>query len=438
MKPKNKLQEQIVKYSRSLPPLSCYQSDQAIKQAALHIAKHNSKDQYVCLDCGCSWNGERAEDVTCPICGTKLEVSRDRQRNYLDRAYFAVVKKCHDLQVVRMFLITTRLRYGEIARHTIAEAFQVWITSEGKRVIVGHARNAISRYCDSWNWRSDMEIRSESVAHSLTPYKIVGRTSVIPKLVRNGFKGNLHGCGPAQLFCGLLTNSKIETLWKAGQYKLAGAALYDYLNLDNIWPSVKIAIRNKYIIPDALLWNDMLRNLHHLGKDLRNPKYVCPEDLKKAHDYWLDQYRIKEAKEARVREQQRRDSDLKKFMADQKRLEEEETKFKESKSRFLNLKFQDEEITITPLQSVREFFDEGQLMRHCVFDNKYYQKSNCLIFHAMVDNTSVATIELSLTSFKIIQCRGVHNSVPPYDERIRALINNHMNEIIKLTQKQTA
>lgn len=438
MKPKNKFQKQILKYSQSLPPLSPYQRNQAIKHVAPHIAKHNSKKQYICLDCGHIWTGERAEKVTCPHCSAKLKVSLDRRRKYRHRAYFAVVTKCHGLQVVRIFLLDAQLKQGKSVRYDIDEVFQTWITPEGKTTIVGLKRNTLSMYYDSWVWGSGMEIRAESFAHHVNPFKIIGRTSVIPEIARNGFKGDFHGINPKDLFVNLLISNKVETAWKAGQYELVDYAISCHVSLASNWPSIKIAIRNKYYISDASMWWDLLRDLHVLGKDLRNPKFVCPENLHEAHDYWINQRRIKEAKEERIREQRRRELDIQKYLENQEKVKQEEGKYREDKSRFLDLKFQDNEITVTPLQSVREFLDEGHLMHHCVFSNKYYEKSDSLILHAVIDNVSIATIELSLDSFKIIQCRGVHNSVPPHNDRIRALIEKHLNEIIKITQKQIA
>ena len=90
MKPKNKLQREVLKLSQSLPELNDYQRKDAIKKVAPHIAKYNSKKEYVCLDCGHSWTGDEAKNVICPHCHAQLEVDKSRKWNYCDKSYFAI------------------------------------------------------------------------------------------------------------------------------------------------------------------------------------------------------------------------------------------------------------------------------------------------------------------------------------------------------------
>ena len=41
---------------------------------------------------------------------------------------------------------------------------------------------------------------------------------------------------------------------------------------------------NGYIVQDASMWEDYMDLLLHFGKDVHNPKYICPIDLRDAHD----------------------------------------------------------------------------------------------------------------------------------------------------------
>lgn len=138
MKPRTNLQKTVVECSQKLLPLSAYQEKQAFKEVAPHMAKHNSKNEYVCLDCGHKWIGKRASTIVCPHCGQELEVDTSRRWNYSVKDYFAVVTVCSGFQVVRMFLMATYLRRGEPAQHWIGEAFQRWITP-GVRISSSHA-----------------------------------------------------------------------------------------------------------------------------------------------------------------------------------------------------------------------------------------------------------------------------------------------------------
>ena len=84
------------------------------------------------------------------------------------------------------------------------------------------------------------------------------------------------------------------------------------------------------------------------------------------------------------------------------------------------------DISIKPLQSVKEFYEEGKMMHHCVFTNKYFTRQHCLILSAKRKDKRLATIELNTDSFRIVQCRGPHNSVPTMDELIRETITKNM------------
>ncbi len=103
---------------------------------------------------------------------------------------------------------------------------------------------------------------------------------------------------------------------------------------------------------------------------------------------------------------------------------------RKAKSIFLDLEFVDKEIVVKPLQSVKEFVEEGEYMHHCVFTNRYYSDDNVLIFHALVNGVSIATIEFSLEDFSVLQCRGKYNQVPEHFDRIVSLIKSNTSKII--------
>ena len=86
---------------------------------------------------------------------------------------------------------------------------------------------------------------------------------------------------------------------------------------------------HKYAITDISLWCDLLYLLEKLGKDVRNPHFICPTDLKAATDGL---------------------------------------------------------IIVKVLQSVDEFYEEGKAMHHCVYTNAYYNDENSLILSAGTRN----------------------------------------------------
>lgn len=83
MKPRNKFQRKILELSKTLSPLNEHQYKEAVRKVAPHIAKYNSKKEYVCLDCGHSWKGDEATKVVCPHCSAKLDVDKTRKWNFV-------------------------------------------------------------------------------------------------------------------------------------------------------------------------------------------------------------------------------------------------------------------------------------------------------------------------------------------------------------------
>ena len=54
--------------------------------------------------------------------------------------------------------------------------------------------------------------------------------------------------------------------------------------INKYWTSIKICIRNKYPINDSGMWMDHLKILEDFNKDILNPKFICPANLKAEHD----------------------------------------------------------------------------------------------------------------------------------------------------------
>lgn len=85
--------------------------------------------------------------------------------------------------------------------------------------------------------------------------------------------------------------------------------------------------------------------------------------------------------------------------------------FEELKSPYFGLKMTDGEIQIHTLDAIDEYYEVGTSQRLCVASSKYYLKSNSLVFVAVISNKIVATVEISLEDYSIIQCRAFANGV---------------------------
>jgi hypothetical protein len=265
-----------------------------------------------------------------------------------------------------------------------------------------------------------MEIRRDY--YDITPGLIYPKIKTTAIIKRNGFEGNFHDISPVALFRALLTNNIAETLFKVKQIELFKHFSSYYSFNSNLWPSIKICIRNNYIVQDASMWIDHIETLKDLGKDILNPKYICPENLKEAHSHYTKILRDVEKK--------------KEFEEQKKKIDDEQKAYEQQKRKYFNLKISDENIEIVVLNHVREFLVEGEVLRHCVFANEYYKKKESLILSARKGSERLETIEVDLKKVAIVQCRGFQNSSTEYHENIVDLVTKNIPQIRKIKRSK--
>jgi hypothetical protein len=423
MKPKTKLQKQVAKLSSKLPEITEKQKDWAIKHCFPELGYLRKKSAW-CIECGHTWQTNESElaaqlcGITCPHCGKHLNIEYSRKRSFDNCEYYTVITTCKGFQVLRHYVVRKTCHVGYPAKFEVNEAVQNWISPDGKETLLYRSTVMSFYYIDLWDWGSPLEIRHPSgnrEKYDIDAKYIYPVRRYIPTLVRNGFKGSFHGISPLDLFKILLSNSMAETLIKTKQYSLL-KYLSEHDTLD-CWGSVKICIRNHYIVKNAQMWIDYIKMLQALGKDIRSPKYVCPPDLKKAHDNILDK---KNAIDAKL-EYERKKKELLIY----------EKEYQKMKSKFLDIDITDGLIDIRTLQSVREFLEEGTAMHHCVFACGYYRIPDSLILSARIKNRRIETVEVSLKTFDVVQSRAVCNGQSEYHQRIVDLVKKNMSLIKK-------
>ena len=81
------------------------------------------------------------------------------------------------------------------------------------------------------------------------------------------------------------------------------------------------------------------------------------------------------------------------------------------------------------LESVQEYIEEGQALHHCVFTNEYHLGEKSLILSDRIEGKRIETIEVSLETMQVIQCRGLQNKNTEYHERIIKLAHRNIKEI---------
>lgn len=189
--------------------------------------------------------------------------------------------------------------------------------------------------------------------------------------------------------------------------------------------AVKIANRHHYMPDNKKMWMDYLRDLIELGKDLHNPFYVCPEDLRAAHEKYHKLYvkNLKKIQARRQEEEQRR-----KLLAMKESIE----KYADRITPFLNLAWTTDQYAVFVCPSVEEMINEGSAMHHCVGSEHqaYYNKPDSLILFCRTPNGDrISTIEYSISKGKVLQNRAACNKVPLYLEEVNKMLEKDADRI---------
>ncbi len=325
-----------------------------------------------------------------------------------------------------MWMLLSEMRKGAKAKPAYLEIGQYWIDPQGRKTVIGLQRTLGGYYFDTFALCSPFEIRRDNEAFQrISDEWVYPRIKVTDTIKRNGFKGSCHHIHPVTLFQELLTNSKAETLMKANDIEMLRylcARPANKSDIDKYWNTIKIAKRNGYRFEDVRMWFDYIKMLERMGRDLNSPSMIAPQDLKTAHDEYVEKVnrqRVKEQKEA-----------------NRKKAEADQAKFEELKGRYIGLSMTDGTIRLHTLDSVAEYYDEGTKQHICVGSSGYYLKEDTLVFTATMGGRTIATVEISLKDFSIIQCRAFANGVCEYAEQIAGIINANKKMIAERTESR--
>lgn len=442
MKPKTKLQKEVVEMSKKLSPLTEVQKEYPYKRLFSKVGYYMKKGEVWCQCCG--YIDEVLEPMLavsigvgshiCPGCGSSLKLEHwNKKKCSNESRNYSIVQSFKGWMVVRTFEIQRNNTKGDPTEQFISEIYQNWINEAGDEVILGK-KYARSPFHFSWDYGSEMDVKHHNYTASgsyemedvfdVTGNYLYPRTSVTPILKRNGWTNKILGLkriSIVEAMKQLLTNPIAETLVKTGQI-----AVFQHMLLKKNYTipyqySLNICNRNNYIIEDASMWFDYMDTLTYFNADTRNAHYVCPSNLKEAHDLWM---RKRAKAEAKRKLEERR-----------KEIAAADAEYKKLKGKFLDIHFSDGTIFIGVLQSVEDFFEEGETMHHCVFSNGYYKKPDSLILSARIGDKRIETVEINLNTFSVVQSRGTCNKITEYHDRIIGLVKENIKLI---RQKMTA
>ena len=431
-----KRRREIERLSASLPSLTKEQEHEA--QKACGTAWIGAKKGW-CDVCAQEfdhdlWNTKKKHTV-CPHCGTKLTIKRSpNKRTETTKYYWHIITTAGDWQVVRTFLCTRiAQRIGwynegkpnaEFVYMNATEVFQRFFKKGEKSMVMGLAVRGMHYYSDQWKWDSKWQIRQYKPVYSVWGWMSKDQ-QMIPELRQRGLKKMNAECSPYDQIESVFYDEKAEILLKNKADKLFAAFISrNGSKVYGHWQTIRVALRHNYKPSDVTMWLDLLDLLRANGKDVHNPHYICPANLKKAHDV---QHAIRERalEKARI-EKAKRDAErlAEKLSEDGKT----NLEYVEKMGALLGVTVKSGDMVMKPLQSIREFFDEGSELRHCVFTNKYYQHPDCLIIGVRVQGKRTETIEIDTKNWKVVQCRGKHNQPSKYHDRILRLVNRNMDK----------
>lgn len=432
MIPKTIIEKQLTALSASLAPIrpeifTWAEQNIFLKWGVL------SRSRFYCLECAHVWKpscqSTCAKFTTCPACAGKLKMMPYNQVHFKETEYFAVVERCAEFQVVRLVIAHKHMKKSFAPTYFHKEVMQHWINPKGEVRTFALSTNVFSSTLDAWKFYSTLEIKPKdfirNAKYYINPYRVYPQMKVLPILKRNGFKSSVYDIAPHLLFASLLSDPIAETLLKSRQLNL----LQYYLvasrqDIRRNWQAVKTVIRNNYKIADVQIWEDYLDLLRYFKKDLSNALYACPGNLHEAHDHL-----VKKKREL-LRKKKLHDLRLE--------IEKAQKRYASDKKRFFGLLFKENELSISVIENVRDFMQEGDDLRHCVFTNEYYGRKDSLILSAKMGEKSVETIEISLSRMEILQCRGMKNKPSKHHKKILSLLSENLYQIRERMKKRKA
>lgn len=416
MKPRNKYEQDICELSSSLRVIP---KKRLTKCRNYHTTVYSTTrySKRYCMKC-CN-EIPKHKELECPSCGPTIHASKVRWESI----YVCYVQSVGDFQVLRYYESVMRYSWWDKPFHTIHEVVRHWIDTRNGKLTTMHVgfKNNMS-WDKSWATGHPMEIRLNSNHSSIYAHHVIA-DSIHPIVMRNGYSGVDCGISDFKVISSILQSGVAETLYKCKQFELLASYINRHIDpskpnkstpTPEWWDAFKIAQRRGYTITDSQLWVD------YIGMLKRNCKYsveqFCPDNIQLAHDVLVKKLREKR------RRQEKKERMLK--------MESDGANYKERLSHLFDFVIKSKDgVVIRPLLSIQEFKEHGDILKHCVFENEYYNKQDSLVLGAFVNNTTVENIEVSLKFFKIIHLGGIENEPSIYRSSIKSAVNQNLKEI---------
>ena len=151
---------------------------------------------------------------------------------------------------------------------------------------------------------------------------------------------------------------------------------------------------------DTSSYRDYYIACEQLKLDMSLPKNRYPNNFKRWHDIRIDEYNTLKLKE------------------DEAKRKDFYCKFLDVANKYLSLQKEGRNYCVIIAKSPAELVKEGDYLHHCVgkmgYDQKFTREESLIFFIRLSSTPTVplVTVEYSLSSHKILQCYGEHDSRP--------------------------
>ena len=443
---KTEKQKVVTKLAKTLQSVTPAQREFMERKTIQHRIFYTTPAKCWCSHCGKAFSVQSIHDEeTCPFCGQKAKTRKSRANSFYDFRYTAILATRGDWQVFRYFIIEANVqregynggKWGLTYAPTyeITEVMRKWYNPTEKvsatesvqlRAFpnwrkIPYATWTELKYCTANQERS--EWREEWFLKNAYPY---GR--ILPYYTKRGM--TLKNAGELDIDAYARQVEKrpyAETLLKYGYVDLANSCLYNNYKWTEYEQQIRIAIRHGVNFAKVKLsdyW-DYLNLLEYYKMDIHNPQYIAPANFQAEHDRLVA---MREAERQAQERERRRLAEIR-----EKEREAEKQKLCEKrKAMWGSFIIKAYGMVFIPLISATDYENEGEAMHHCVAG--YVNKKDSLILSARMNGERVETIEVSLTSFKVVQSRAVCNGTSKHHDEILEAMHKNMSRIRKIAK----
>lgn len=443
MKPKTKREKELdALFHRLYPDRKRYVSKNFadwVEKKVLKPIAFSSGHKGWCLSCGHAFPLEAdRETAVCPHCGRICTVQKSRAKSHYSISYLQDLTYCGEWQIINTYTLEESYKLGKEGWHWINRVYTWFINEKNEKYLFsqGLKMNAY-KVINPWSPYDDgLRLRKKSkwsMSDFHSGYLISGvypHGKIHPFLKKYGLKASTFGIDAYNLFNAVRHDNKAETLLKIGQPELLDYHIYRHIGEEN-WRKVKIALRHRFKFSKLAKvqdWFDHLQLLENLRMDSSNPKFICPEDFDEQHRLLNERYERKLEKIRREEERRRKEEIARRDKEAADLNSKKNVSYRNRIGKMLEVEVVSGDLTLKPMQNIKEFIDVAAELSICVYSARYYEREGSLILVAKISGEVQECIEVDTKQWRILQCRGKYNQDSKFHKRIMEAMQNNIGK----------